>query len=277
MTSLAEAVGKADRQRFLSTLYAPAELRDALLSLYAFNVELARIRDLVNEPMAGEMRLQWWCDAIAGDTATETAGHPVVASLRQTIHDYQLPLNAFDNMIEARRFDLYNDPMPSRNDLEGYCGETASSLIQLSSNILAPHLAKNHAGAAGHAGCAQAIAGLLSLLPLHRHRGQCFFPADMLAAVGATREDVIGRQPGPPARQAINAMIALGRDHLVRFERLAPDIPDVLRPAFLPLSGVRAWFSMLERAGDTVFERSIKPSPLRLSAATLRRAGFGWR
>ena len=64
------------------------------------------------------------------------SGNPVAAALLHTIKAHGLPRTAFDNYCEARIFDLYDDPMPSRNDLEGYCGETASALIQLASLIL---------------------------------------------------------------------------------------------------------------------------------------------
>ena len=42
------------------------------------------------------------------------------------------------NYLDARIFDLYDDPMPTRNDLEGYSGETASALIQLAAIVLDP-------------------------------------------------------------------------------------------------------------------------------------------
>jgi 15-cis-phytoene synthase len=51
-------VRAADRDRFLTTLFAPAEHRPALLSLYAFNLEIVRVREAVHEPLAGEIRLQ---------------------------------------------------------------------------------------------------------------------------------------------------------------------------------------------------------------------------
>ena len=44
----------------------------------------------------------------------------------------------FDDYLEARIFDLYDDPMPGRAELEGYCGETASALIQLAALVLDP-------------------------------------------------------------------------------------------------------------------------------------------
>ena len=74
---------------------------------------------------------------------------------------HNLPVNVLTDMIDARIFDLYDDPMESRASLEGYAGETASALIQLASLILDPAHAQNSASAAGHAGVAQTIAGLL--------------------------------------------------------------------------------------------------------------------
>ena len=135
-TSLMDAVRVADRDRYLAALYAPEDKRPALLALYAFNAEIAGIRDRVSEPMPGEIRLQWWRDVIASGDLDAGSGHPVATALVAAIATHKLPRAAFDNYLEARIFDLYDDPMPSRTDLEGYCGETASAIIQLAALVL---------------------------------------------------------------------------------------------------------------------------------------------
>ena len=81
----AALVRAADKDRFLATLFAPAEHRDALYALYAFNVEIARVRDMAREPMPGEIRLQWWHRGVAWGAGREAAAHPVAAALLQTI------------------------------------------------------------------------------------------------------------------------------------------------------------------------------------------------
>ena len=81
----AALVREADRDRYLATLFAPAEHRDALFALYAFNVEIARVRDLAREPMPGEIRLQWWREVLSGERDGEAAAHPVAAALRETL------------------------------------------------------------------------------------------------------------------------------------------------------------------------------------------------
>ena len=130
-------VRAADKDRFLATLFAPAEHRGALYALYAFNLEIARVREIVREPLAGEIRLQWWSDALAGIGAGDVGSNPVAAALLATIARYRLPMEHLTGLIEARRFDLYDDPMPRLDDLEDYGRKTSSAVIELAARILA--------------------------------------------------------------------------------------------------------------------------------------------
>ncbi len=270
-----DQVRAADQDRYLTALYAPADKRDALFSLYAFNAEIAGIRDRIHEPLPGEVRLQWWRDVIAAG-GEAGAGHPVAETLNATIAASKLPKLAFENMLEARIFDLYDDPMPSRTDLEGYCGETAAALIQLAAMVLDPVEAPRFAELAGRAGCAQAITGLLLLLPLHRKRGQCFVPADILGAAGSSPEEFVAGDGGPGAQRAVAAMIALAREHLSAFERGAATLPVSLRAAFLPLTLPRAYLDRMEGARHSPFDGVARLSALRRHWLLLRRAGKGW-
>ncbi|CDX44840.1 conserved hypothetical protein [Mesorhizobium sp. SOD10] len=270
-----DAVRAADHDRYLSALYAPADKRNALLALYAFNAEVASVRDRIHEPLPGEVRLQWWRDVILAEGDAET-GHPIADALRATIAANHLPKTAFENMLEARIFDLYDDPMPSRTDLEGYCGETAAALIQLVAMALDPVAAPGFAELAGRAGCAQAITGLLLLLPLHRRRGQCFVPGDILAAAGTTPEEFVKGEGEAAAERAVAAMVALAREHLNAFEKGAPALPVSLRPAFLPLALTRAHLDKMEKAGNSVLSRTVALSTLRRHWLLLRHAMRGW-
>jgi phytoene synthase len=278
-----ETVRAADPDRYVSALYAPEDKRGALLSLYAFNAEIAGVRDRIREALPGEVRLQWWRDVVAAGAAEDRspeagagAGHPLARALVATIAAYDLPREAFDNYLEARIFDLYDDPMPSRTDLEGYCGETASALIQLAALVLDPGNAPRFAELAGHAGCAQAICGLLLLLPRHRARGQCFVPADILAAAGSSSEECLAGDGGPAAGRVVAAMVALARDHLAAFGKGASSLPPSLRPAFLPLALTGAYLDRIERLGPAALaETPHLPLWLR-HWLIFRRATKGW-
>lgn len=263
-------VREAEPDRYLSTLYAPRERRAALLALYAFDAEIGALRDKVREPAAGEIRLQWWRDTLEAPTG-ERSGNPVADALRAAISEHGLPLSPFDGLLEARIFDLYDDPMPDRTTLEGYLGETRSAIVQLAMLMLDREGAPRFAEAAGHAGCAGGVAELLKGLPVHRRRGQCFVPADMLSAAGTTRDALIAGDEG--AAPVIAALVALGREHLRRFGEAARGLPPALRPAFLPLVSVAPLLGAVERAGARAFERSARISPIRRQWRMLRMAG----
>ena len=114
-----EAVREADPDRYWASLFAPADKRPHLYALHAFNFEIARVRESVREAMVGEIRLQWWRDALQGEARGDVRANPVAAALDDTIVKFRLPRQALVNLIDARIFDLYEDPMPSLNDLEG--------------------------------------------------------------------------------------------------------------------------------------------------------------
>ena len=271
-----DTVRAADRDRYLSALYAPADRREALFALYAFNAEIASVRDRIHEALPGEVRLQWWRDVIAGGAEGSSVGHPLADALNRAIAAHDLPRQAFDNYLEARIFDLYDDPMPSRTDLEGYCGETASVLVQLAAMVLDKEAAPGFAELAGRAGCAQAMTGLLLLLPLHRARGQCFVPAGILAAVGSSTEEFLAGDGGAGGERAVAAMIALAREHLAAFEAGARDFPPSLRAAFLPLALTGAYLDPLEKAGSSSLRKTPRLSSLRRHWLLFRRATQGW-
>lgn len=272
---LAGLLRETDRERYLTVLYAPPEKRAALIALYAFNVEIAAIRDKVREPMAGEIRLQWWRDALVAGTGMHT-GNPAADALHDVIETHQLPRSAFERLLAARIFDLYDDPMPDRTSLEGYCGETASTIIQLAALILDRDRASEWSDAAGHAGCAQAMTGLLRLLPLHRARGQCFLPAEMLAAAGSSRDDLIAGEDRGALPRAVTAMTALAREHFDAFEGHAGSLPQSLLPAFLPLATVPACLRAIAAHPERAIDRVAGISAPRAQLAIMYRALRGW-
>ena len=132
----AALVREADRDRYLATLFAPAEHRDALYSLYAFNVEITRVRELAREPMPGEIRLQWWREALGGEREGEAAAHPVAAALLATLSRYGFVATPLLELIDEHTFDLYDEPMATVGALELYAIRTQSPMFAMAAGIL---------------------------------------------------------------------------------------------------------------------------------------------
>ena len=231
-----DLVSKADKDRFLSCLFAPQDARPHLFALYAFNVEIARIRETVSEPQIGLVRQQWWLDTLDGIYAGRTPDHPVAQALVSAVAKGDLPKHALQNLVIAREFDLYDDPMPSLADLEGYLGETSSSLIQMAALILG----KGAPEAAGLAGVAFGLAGVLRL------KKSRYLPRVMVQDIGE--------------KQTIAQLCAHASRRLEEAQVLQGTIPESAMPAFLPVSLTRLYLSRIERGGTlevTQFRRQI--------------------
>ncbi|WP_454849247.1 phytoene/squalene synthase family protein [Rhizobium binxianense] len=264
----------SDRDRYLACLLSPEDKRGALAALYAFNAELARIRDLVHEPLPGEVRMQYWRDLLEGQAHGSTEANPVAAALLTAIEEHRLPRRTLVDMIDARIFDLYDDPMETRNALEGYAGETASALIQLAGLVLSPEAAAGSADAAGHAGVAQAIAGMLLLMPLHRSRGQVYVPLEILSATGLDRDSFLAAEDRPRIAAAIEAFAGLGRDHLAK-ARAAGAIAPAVFPAFLPAALAEPVLVVARKLGAGILDRSLQQPQwrrqMRMALASMRK------
>jgi phytoene synthase len=241
-------VRAADKDRFLAALFAPAEHRGALYALYAFNVEVVRVRESIREPLAGEIRLQWWNDAIAGKAAGDVEGNPVAAALLAAVARYRLPHALLTGLIAARRFDLYDDPMARLADFDDYAGATSSAVMDLAARILGGEDRPRLAQVTLHAGRGTAIAGLLQAFPVHAARGQLFLPLEVLERHGVGRRAIEAKQATPELRAALAAMRQQAREHLAQAARAVGDVPAAVLPALLPAALAPPLLDRMERA-----------------------------
>ncbi len=245
-------VRDGDRDAWLSFLFAPAAKRPHLHALHAFVLEVAHVRDRVREALAGELRLQWWRDAIEGEARGDVSAHPVAAALIDTIGKCRLSRDVLTELIEAHRFDLYDDPMSTLHDWESYCEATAAAEIRLASTILTDRAEPGGITAASHAGAALGVARQVADLGTGR-RSPVFLPADLLARHGVTPGDVEAGRITPPIRETLGDMHGIARLHLDALTRHAGTIDPAALPAYLRVSLVEPTLRLAERGGADPF------------------------
>jgi phytoene synthase len=262
----AELVRLQDRDRYVADLFAPEAVRGDFFALHAFSAEVARIRDVISDPALGEIRMQWWRDAIVHRSG---GGHPVATALLATMHRFSLPPDPFTRLIDARIFDLYDDPMPTLNDLEGYAGDTSSSLIQLAAIMLADGTNPGTAAAAGYGGVAYALTGLMRALPRHAARRQCYLPEAMIASRSVDKEAMFAGRATPELRRLLADLRTVARQHLAEAERELATLDPAVRPAFLPLALVRPYLDRMDRPDHDPFAG--------VELASWRRQWLVWR
>ncbi|NVN86426.1 MAG: squalene/phytoene synthase family protein [Rhodopseudomonas sp.] len=248
----AELVRSHDFERYATTLFVDPVSRRALLALYAFNVEIVRVREQVSQPLPGEIRLQWWSDMLAGTSHGGVEGNPVAAELQLAIKAHALPLAPLSRLIEEHHFDLYNDPMPTLPALEAYLDDTGSALFGLAARILG-HRSDAIDHAARHAGLAQGITRVLAMLPFDSSRRQLFVPLQVLERHGSGLEQAFAGVETPTLRAALDQLVAEAKGHLATALALLPDLPAEARPAFLPLALTQRDLARLSRADTNPF------------------------
>jgi phytoene synthase len=244
----AELVRTADRDRFLSSLFAPAEHRAALHALYAFNVEVARVREVAREPLPGEIRLQWWSEVVNGERAEEAAANPVASALLTVIERHRLAVPALTALIDARCFDLYDDPMARLADLEAYGQKTSSTLLALAAQILTGGDGEVTETIATPAGIAYAIAGLIRAFPLHSARRQLYVPLELIERHGVEPQDIFAGRSSKNLRAVFADLQDVARRHLLAAHQQMATPPDAAVPAFLPVALVRPSLDRLARS-----------------------------
>jgi 15-cis-phytoene synthase len=242
-----ETLRAGDKERFLAALFAPAEHRAAILALYAFNLEIARVREVARGPLAGEIRLQWWSDVVGAERRDEPDGHPVATALLATIVKYRLERKSLQALVDARRFDLYDEPMCTLADLETYANAGSVNLIALCAQILDDGRQPDIGELSRHAGVAHAIAGLLNAFPVHAGRGQLYVPLELLERHGSGRQEVINKNASPGLRSALGELRLIARRHLAQARALMRDAPAGVLPAFLPVALAPAMLARMER------------------------------
>ncbi|HRJ68553.1 MAG TPA: phytoene/squalene synthase family protein [Beijerinckiaceae bacterium] len=257
-----EHVRTLDADRYLATLFAPAERQPHIFALYAFNAEIARVRGLVSDPLPGEMRFQWWRDLLHGEAQGDAARNPIAIALVATIQTCKLPVKPFTDLLEARTFDLYDDPMPTWLDCEGYCGETSSALIRLTSLALGGGADNDAAIAAGHAGVAFALTGLLRAFPWTCRRGQLFLPKEVFAAHGVDLADLPQGKDSSGLRAALGEVRERAMDHLRKTRELIGSVSPRIAPAFFPCCLVEPYLRQMEAKDYDPFRTRIDVSRL---------------
>jgi NADH dehydrogenase [ubiquinone] 1 alpha subcomplex assembly factor 6 len=274
LSTLGAMVRQHDRDRFQTVLFAPVAQREALFALYAFNYEIARVRESIREPMLGQIRLQWWREVI--DTAYSGSvprRHEVVEPLTAVIRTRRLTRVHFERLIDARERDLVDTPPKTLAALEDYAEGSSSRLIQLALEVL--NAATVEAQKAGTTiGIAYALAGLLRALPMHLRSGRLMIPDDVAAEAGLDPSEYAAGYVTPALRRAVEAITRAARHHLDAARIMRADLPKAALPALLPARIAAATLKRLKQAGFDPFSSAVASDPLqswRLAYAALTR------
>lgn len=249
-----QALRELDFDRYAASLALPIAHRDAVQAIWAFSAEVAATSERVSEPTPGEIRLQWWVDALEGKGHGDVSKNPIANALLTTLGQYSLPTVPLLRLLAARRFDLYGDPMPDITQFEGYAGETTSLLYQYAAMILVGSAAEEAADAAGHLGVAQALAGHIRAFGFNASRGRIFLPLSIFTANGVTEAEILSGTSSDRLDGALAQLREIALDHLDKAEAAIAKLPKAMKPAFAASALIRPMIKAeTGRVGAAVF------------------------
>lgn len=267
-------VRKYDNDHFLAGLFAPADRREALFALHAFNLEIAKTREVVSEPILGQMRLQFWRDGIEAVYADgPVPRHAVMDPLSEAARSLGLSRALFDRLIDAREADLDDTPPADLSCLVNYADVTGAPLVQLALEILG---VRDEASVAvgRHVGIAYALTGILRAVPFLARQHRQLLPVDLMARHGARPQDLFELRATPELRPVIGDVALVARQHLREARALRRSVPKAALPALLPAVLADLHLGVIAREENDVFApRVLLPNPfrhLRLGWAAMR-------
>lgn len=244
-----------DRDRYRVALLAPPEAREAQFAVIAFNYEIARVRELVSEPVLGQIRLQWWREAIGEIYAGRQRRHEVVEPLGDAVRRHALSRDHFDRLIDARERDLDDGPFDTLAELESYAAATAVPVIRLALQSVGQGDGGAPAEAAVHIGTAWALTGLLRAVPHHARQRRVLLPAQLLQSAGIAAGDIIAAGAAGRIAGVVETIADRARLHLAAARALHRSIPAQAKAPLRAAVFVDAHLNRLRRAGYEVFRR----------------------
>lgn len=254
-----DLVKSGDRDLYLSALFAPEPQQQSLLALYAFCIEIARIPDQVSEAQLGEIRLQWWRDALSAAWQTGEAEHPVLDAIAAASRAHLLPVEPLQRMIDARSFDLQDKLMPDAEALSDHIDATAGVMFVLGARILGMDDAR---GQSEQAARAFGLAAIMRALPHDTAKGRIFLPETLLAIHGLHPNAILSGADKPDLRAALRDLRGESESALEDARRAFARLPRAYRPAFLPLATVASHLRRLAKPDHDPMRHVVQLNPL---------------
>jgi 15-cis-phytoene synthase len=240
----AKLVKSRDPDSYWSALFAPAPERTALLALYAFSSELAHIAGLSREPMVGQIRLQWWRDAIDLAAPGKKTGNPAADALSAAIEERNLPKARLIGMVDAWVPEIAGEPPADMRALHASIEDMEGAVFELACLILG---ARSEAArkAAAHAGLAYGLAHRLRTIPIQASRRRLSLPPSYFEARGADLAALYAGKNTAALGAALADLRGEANRALQRFREVAPEIEPAAWPAFLPLTLVKPYLKAM--------------------------------
>ncbi|HEY4546457.1 MAG TPA: phytoene/squalene synthase family protein [Pedomonas sp.] len=246
----ADLVRDQDHDRYLTVLYASESARAALFALYAFNVELARVREQVSQPMLGDIRLTWWREGLDTAYSGVPRPHPVLEAIGAHVAKAGVPRELLEQCIEARLTDVYGEQPSSLTELRAYADLSGGALTEAALWVCLGHAPDALLTQAVRCvGQAWTLVGILRAIGFHAAMQRVMLPADELVKAGIAPESLY---QGDMGDEIIDVVRIVHRAAMQALDGARPVLrrsPARARPAWLLAPLAQDYLNRIRAAG----------------------------
>jgi Phytoene/squalene synthetase len=269
-----EQVERFDNDRYLCAAYAPPPCRQSLIALYAFNLEVARIREQAREPLLAQIRLQWWREMIDKVFAGETPSQPAAAALAEAVRRHGIVPEDLDRYFDGRAQDLEDTAPADLAALEDYAAATVGSLSAMALRVLGAGDDGAHA-AMRHVAIAWALIGLVRAVPFHASARRVYLPTELNRCAGLNVFVLFDKGDTSGLSQVCEEIATSAASHLRAARAMRRDVPRIALPAILIATIGDHYLARLRRSGYNPFRSQVQGRGRRVMLRIAANAALG--
>ncbi|KAI1333523.1 squalene/phytoene synthase [Xylariaceae sp. FL0016] len=241
---------QSDYDSYLIRNFIPKSKQDAYDAFRALNLELVRLPELVSNPTIGQLRMQFWRDAVNNTFAGRPPKEPIMILLHRALTELAETSPGASpssikfwllRLINTREKYMDNRPFTSVVALEEYAENTYSTLMYSTLAALSvrsmhmDHLASHIGKACGIAAVVRGTPVLAAPAPPVKspngtdvgggRNPVLLLPLDVMAETGVKEEDVYRQGPEAEGFQdAIFKVATRAHDHLITAQEMLKNL-----------------------------------------------------
>ena len=267
---LAKEAKKFDYDRWLISLFAPMPSRSRIHALLAFNGEISKVRETVTEVLLGDIRFQWWRDALNNMEDEKYLNHPILRSLKIIISEHDLDTSLFEDIINARSKDLDPCPFVANTELLEYARGTGGLLSGLTYRVMGN---REEAGykAAQQVGRAFALTGIIRAIPYHASQDLLLIPQEILKNHDLFPENIFREENRLAFYDVVKDLVALAEKEQLEAVRVVQQRPKSEKPSYSLLALNNLYLSRIRNSGFDPAHRRLDIGPVRKIIALLTK------
>jgi len=275
---LEELVKDYDKDRFIVSLFSSNNYRDQFFTLFAFNIEISRIWETVQEESIRHLRLQWWYDVVSKiEKGNNPAiGHPVVESLFNLSQSKEFSFKYLYKLLDTKRFDLDNKKFSTFEDLIDYCKGSCSSLYFLLLETLSIEGKKEY-DLVDNLSVAWALTGSIRSILKSSSVGKILIPSDLMSKYNLVNDDILDKNRAACLSNIIYIMTHNAKEYLEKAVLAEDVLPKRALPLILLLSITRHYLDVIEKSNFNLYDKRVilmKPKLINLTLLAAKKRYF---